>query len=211
MMLKLEIESTTMKERLEWPSASIQTFTGIRFYPLEPDPATIDVRDIAHALSLKCRYTGHSAFFYSVATHCVLLADYVAHLGLPIDLRRWALLHDAAEAYLPDVASPIKDHLPRFREFEDVLTAAVAKRFELQLPIPDEILRLDRLMYWREREVLLKDAAWVNENRRPGWEVPTEMRVQVPVPHWLPPRSEVAWINRFRALFDERLHGELPW
>ena len=49
----------------------IQTYSGKKFYPLDPRPEDIDIRDIAHALSLNCRFNGHCRCFYSVAEHSV--------------------------------------------------------------------------------------------------------------------------------------------
>lgn len=71
--------------------------------PLELRPQEINIWDIAHPLSQICRFTGHSPFHYSVAQHCCLLAQRV-----PEELKLQALLHDAAEAYLNDIAGPIK-------------------------------------------------------------------------------------------------------
>src|SRR4051812_13091677 len=52
--------------------ATIFTYGGGTIEPLNPDPADIDIRAIAHALSQQCRWTGHTSRFYSVAEHCVL-------------------------------------------------------------------------------------------------------------------------------------------
>lgn len=56
----------------------MQTYTGRRFYPLDPRSDEIDPADIAHALSLLCRYGGHVDRFYSVAEHCVLMSEWVS-------------------------------------------------------------------------------------------------------------------------------------
>ncbi len=53
----------------------IQTFTGKKFFPLTPDPELICIEDIAHSLSMQCRYNGHSKQFYSVAQHSVILSQ----------------------------------------------------------------------------------------------------------------------------------------
>lgn len=89
----------------------IQTYSGRRFFPLDPRPADVKIEDIAHALSNKCRFNGHCLTFYSVAEHSVRVATLAMsrHGGAEkstIGLQ--ALLHDAAEAYLPDICSPIK-------------------------------------------------------------------------------------------------------
>lgn len=86
----------------EW----IQTFTGKKVFPLDIRAQQICIQDIAHALSLKCRFGGHCRTFYSVAEHSIRVSRIV-----PKHLKLIALLHDAAEAYLPDVCAPIKSLL----------------------------------------------------------------------------------------------------
>jgi len=49
----------------------IQTFSGLQFWPLDPRPDEINIEDIAHALSLQCRFGGHCNRFYSVADHSI--------------------------------------------------------------------------------------------------------------------------------------------
>ena len=77
----------------------VSTFSGGRFHPLKPRIEEVRIEDIAHALSLKCRYSGQCARFYSVAEHSVLVAALVEPRWQPA-----ALLHDAGEAYLADLA-----------------------------------------------------------------------------------------------------------
>src|SRR5689334_2642685 len=114
-------------ERGDW----MQTFTGRRFYPLSPRPGEIDPADIAHALSLLCRYGGHVDRFYSVAEHCVLMSQAVA----PEDALA-ALLHDATEAYVVDVPRPLKRQLAGYREIEEQVWFAIAYRFRLDYELP---------------------------------------------------------------------------
>ena len=84
----------------------IVTYTGKVFDLLDPQPEMVCIEDIAHALANICRYTGHVREFYSVAQHCVLMADaYLPGNSLQ------KLLHDAAEAYIGDMASPWKQLL----------------------------------------------------------------------------------------------------
>lgn len=81
----------------------IQTFTGKQFWPLTPKAEDVCIEDIAHALAFKCRFGGHCKTFYSVAEHSCRVAEI-----LRPEHQLIGLLHDAAEAYLPDVAAPIK-------------------------------------------------------------------------------------------------------
>lgn len=117
----------------------IETYTGRRFNPVEPDPAAIMVADIAHALSNKCRYTGHTSEFYSVAQHCVIVSNIV-----PEEFAMEGLLHDAAEAYLPDVAYPIKHNFPTLMSVEDNLHNVIAQKFGLIYPYPEAVTDVDR-------------------------------------------------------------------
>src|ERR1039457_118422 len=81
----------------------IGTFSGLRFWPLDPNPEKILIDDIAHALAHQCRFGGHASRFYSVAEHSV----HVSRLCPPEDAL-WGLLHDASEAYLVDLPRPLK-------------------------------------------------------------------------------------------------------
>lgn len=117
------------KRRGDW----IQTYTGRAVYPLDVRVSDIDIVDVAHALSMLCRYGGHSRFFYSVAEHCVLLSH-----AVPKHLAYAALLHDAAEAYLVDVPRPIKGALGGYREIEaDIMVSVCAAMGVSQMHLVD--------------------------------------------------------------------------
>src|SRR3990167_7144636 len=106
----------------------IQTYTGKRFNLLDPDIDSIDIEDIAHALSMQCRYTGHTLVFYSVAEHSV----HVSRITDSSD-SLWGLLHDASEAYLGDVASPLKHSglMQGYIALEERVQAAICQKFGL--------------------------------------------------------------------------------
>lgn len=87
-----------------------QTVTGRAVSLTEPRPEDIDLMtDVPHALGRICRYTGHvGADHYSVAQHCVIGAETIfAETGDRL-LAAAFLLHDAHEAYLGDIATPVK-------------------------------------------------------------------------------------------------------
>lgn len=130
----------------------ILTASQRKFWPLNPDWGDIVIEDIAHALSNKCRFTGHTKTFYSVAQHSVLVARNC------ID-QRWGLLHDAAEAYLPDVAKPIKNYLEGFQAIESKILRCVAYRFGLPEEIPEEIGIVDQRMCLTEMRDLMDGAS----------------------------------------------------
>ena len=80
----------------------MSTYTGKKFFPFDPRPEQICIEDIAHGLSMLCRFSGQCPYFYSVAEHSI----YVVHC-LPDNLQLEGLLHDASEAYLADLPRPV--------------------------------------------------------------------------------------------------------
>ena len=109
-----------------------QTFTGRQFWPLDPRIEDISIEDIAHALSLQCRFAGHCRTFYSVAEHSVrvslLIEAWNVREGYSGAWRYTsclaALLHDASEAYCIDVPRPLKPYLTGYKAIEaDVMSA----------------------------------------------------------------------------------------
>lgn len=170
--------------RGEW----MQTYTGRRFYPADPRPDEVEPEDIAHALSLLCRYGGHVDRFYSVAEHCVLLSEAVAP-----EHALAALLHDATEAYVVDVPRPLKLMLPAYREYEDRVWYAVARRFGLDLILPAEVEAADTRILLTERNALMSRTRypWAQEDLEP---------LPVTVTGWTSEKAERRYLNRLTAL-----------
>ncbi len=130
----------------------ITMFSGHRFYPLEPKASDVYIIDIAHALARKCRFTGHTRDFYSVAEHCVRVAEM-----LPQRWKLRGLLHDGSEYVLPDVAAPIKV-LPEFQWFralEDRVQTAIYERFGLDGDDPPDVKYCDLILCATEKRDLL--------------------------------------------------------
>ena len=107
----------------------IRTRSGAYVNVFDPDPASLLISDIAHGLSHVCRFGGHTPRFYSVAQHSILVAR-----RLPPELRLEGLLHDASEAYLGDMPTPIKDGMPEYRIAEDRMQRALAEKFGVGYP-----------------------------------------------------------------------------
>jgi 5'-deoxynucleotidase YfbR-like HD superfamily hydrolase len=122
----------------------ITTYTGKKFHYLSPTPEEIDIKDIAHALSLTCRFGGHCRSFYSVAEHSVRVAAEV-----PASSALFALLHDAAEAYLPDIPSPMKQDYKKWQALEGRIEKVIIKKYDAVRA--DSIARPDAAGYRSER------------------------------------------------------------
>lgn len=124
------------------PEPYIHTFHGRRIFVRDPDlNDTLYLEDFAHGLARVSRFTGQTAHRYSVASHCLMVADL-----LPTRLHASGLLHDAAEAVLGDVSSPLKSLLPEYKALQDRWESALAERWGVPLHGP-EIKAADRLAY----------------------------------------------------------------
>jgi len=127
------------KENLYMPD-HIRTYTGKYIDPFNPESSDIDILDIAHALSHQCRFAGHTTVFYSVAQHCVMVSEN----QLVLDRRLQALLHDASEAYLLDIPSPVKSRIKKYAEAENQLMHRISARFGFWWPAEERLKQADR-------------------------------------------------------------------
>lgn len=141
---------TPKKTNTAYPN-TIRTFSGKYMNVFAPTLDMICIEDIAHALSMLCRFGGHSSQFYSVAQHSILCTDLV---DTPLKLE--ALMHDAAEAYLVDLPSPIKHRMTEYKTIEDNLMKVIAKKFGLVYPFPEVIHNADRDMLKYEWDSLIE-------------------------------------------------------
>lgn len=169
-------------------NAWITTSTGRRFRVLDPRPEDVCIEDIAHALSLQCRFTGHIREFYSVAQHSVYVS-----LMCPPEVALWGLLHDASEAYIGDMSAPLK-HTPemkRFRDTELLVSNAIMNRFGLSRCEPPSVKYADRRM-------LLTEARDLGMNVD-GWDPEVEP-FDSQIVAWSPSFAEARFLQRFQHL-----------
>ena len=138
---------------MEAPAISGPTIllrSGNYFDLQDPSASRFEVTDIAHALSNICRFTGHTKQFYSVAEHSVLCSYLVPH-----EDRRVALMHDAAEAIIGDVSSPLKSLLPDYKSVEHRVEQAVWSRLGLPPTLPPSVKVADRRALAMEQRVCM--------------------------------------------------------
>jgi hypothetical protein len=150
-MTKRVLEDRAMGRSTQ--GAWMETRSGNRFYPEHPEVSTYAIGDIAHALSLLCRFAGQGDRFYSVAQHSVEVSRASGHEPR---LRKQGLLHDASEAYLVDLPSPIK-YLPEmkpYRELEARVMAAIRGAFGLPYSEPPEVKYADLRLCRAEAKML---------------------------------------------------------
>lgn len=107
----------------------ILTYQKKEFFPLDPKIEDIDIVDIAHALSLLCRANGHFKHFYSVGLHSINCAYEAISRGYSQNVVLGCLLHDGSEAYLADITRPVKKHLQKYLEIEEVLQNKIFEKW----------------------------------------------------------------------------------
>lgn len=139
----------------------IQLSSGEFFNFLDPDPDLVTVPVLAKALSQLCRFTGHTRTFYSVAQHSVLVSRLV-----PPELARWGLFHDAAEAFVGDVSSPLKRLIPDYRAIEERIERVVWAKFGLDGPLPAAVKQADMSALIAEKNALMPQI----DGAALGWE-----------------------------------------
>lgn len=135
--------------------SAICTWSGRQVDLLDPKIESIHILDIASGLANECRFAGQCRRFYSVAQHSVLASQIVRH-GLAMQ----ALLHDAAEAYLKDIPTPLKAMLPDYRAIEDRLSRIIRLRFGLPEELAPEVEAADLQLLATEHRDLIRGPKW---------------------------------------------------
>jgi len=154
----------------------------------DPSSSSFTIDDIAHGLSLICRYSGQCTTFYSVAEHSLLVSyEAVGH-------EYAALLHDAAEAFVGDLTRPLKQILPEYKRIETVVERAICERFGISFPLPIEIKNADLRVLAAEQQQIMPPgtSSWANDARIE----PANIKVQ----GLLPGPAKHAFLNRFYEL-----------
>lgn len=171
-----------MSERIgDW----IVTFSGGRFWPLDPRPEEIFIEDIAHHLSMQCRYAGAVRYFYSTAEHSVLLSEAVEP-----QYALAALLHDGGETYLPDMVRPTKRQFPAYTAAEERIREMIFAKYGLPPELPDQVKEFDDRICSDEKAALMPDIRWNNNPK------PLGVRIQGLYPY----NAEQLFLDRFTWL-----------
>ncbi len=174
-------------------------------FPLAFTDEMLDWGDVGHALGNICRYTGHTSGFYSVAEHCCHVSDLLVD-----ELKLAGLVHDAAEAYITDLPSPIK-HLELMMPYvaaEQRIEKVMADRLGLQFPWRMEVKTADMMVYAAEVRELMQP-------KHPDWEVPAVpedwlLSISARIGCWSPERASREWTWRFNELHrEEQKNGKL--
>jgi hypothetical protein len=165
------------------------TYTGRKYWPCDPRPEEVFIEDIAHSLSLQCRYAGHCILHYSVAEHSVLIARWLRAKYGPLTAF-YGLLHDAPETYCVDVPRPLKPWLANYKEIEQRNWLAISQRFGLTAEIPDIVHEADTRIIGDEL-VNMRPMPWHAKHNKP---------LGVKIGCWSPQDAEQEFLWTFEAL-----------
>jgi len=172
--------------------ATILTFTGKMFHLLSPSDDEICIEDIAHHLSMLCRFTGACRKFYSVAEHSVK-----ASLIVPAEFAMEALFHDGSESYLNDMNRPLKHYTEAGQQYmilESVIQKTINTKFGVPLEMSPAVKDADNAMLYAEKAAIMPLSSWVTK-----WS-PTEEAADIEISCWEPAVAEQKFLERFYQL-----------
>lgn len=179
-----------MERKGDWA----QIYSGKKFWPLDPKPEEVDLKDIAHSLALQCRFNGHCNHFYSIAQHSVLVSK-IVHPKQALA----ALFHDSSEAYTGDIVSPLKKFLPpEFKEIEKAIEEVIFKHFGIKKVDHYEIKRADKIALFTEMRDVMKEPSDKWEGAEFFEPHPEKI---IPLN---PEEAEKEFLERYKELIQER-------
>lgn len=181
----MAVQSPTVR-RVIGPTILLHSGEYFDFEAPETSAFTID--DVAHGLSMTCRFAGQCRSFYSVAEHCVHASRHVAP-----EFAYDALMHDAAEAFIGDVSKPLKDLLGDYRAIEHRIEAAVLARFGVSFPMPAAVKEIDIVLLATEQRHLMRNRDdWAYTRGR------TPLEIELPC--WSPSEAKAQFLARYAEL-----------
>ena len=134
------------------------TYTGIEIDPFHPEASKIDIRDIAHALSLLTRANGHFPQFFSVGQHSIQCCREALARNYPPMVALACLIHDASEAYLADITRPVKKYMTMYLQIEEQLQNMIYMKYLGHVPEGEELILLtnidDACLYYEFRHFM---------------------------------------------------------
>jgi 5'-deoxynucleotidase YfbR-like HD superfamily hydrolase len=180
--------------------STLETVSGRKINITNPDPTTIVIEDIAWALSRLPRFSGHSIPYvpYSVAQHCIQVAEDLKEYGPRVQLL--GLLHDAAEAYINDLPSPVK-HIPEIhaviKKLEDSLMDAIYKSLGIAQPTPAE----EQLVKIADKTQQAVEAYNYMYSRGSDWNLPEVSFTKLQ--EFREPMTSIDSYHKFLSYFEE--------
>lgn len=162
----------------------IRTYSDKMFDYSNINPNQIDINDIAQALSQIPRWLGHTDKLYSVAQHCCWCYDNTDGNKLE------ALMHDATEAYVSDIPSPLKALLPDYKNIENKVATQIALKFRFNYPYSHNTHIVDKQALYFER---------TNVKKLDNDYIPLDKNISkfCNIKHWSSKKAKKEFLKRF--------------
>ena len=181
----------------------ILTHKGHAFSFSELDSNVYDLDDIAHALSLTCRFGGFTDYHYSVGQHSCYMAEELFRETGDAALALDGLMHDAEEYVMGDMKTPLKNLMPEFRAMSAKVDAAIRHEFH-QFGVPLEIQPLTKEY---DTRILLDEKYALLPSDGPAWEFEkTQKPLGIVIQKWSPGMAEARFHELFK--FYSSVYGE---
>lgn len=175
-------------------AAFVQLHSGACVDLMAPDFGPVSLTDLATSLSRLPRFIGatRGPRIYSVAQHSILVMEILHRRMHSTPILRGALLHDAHEAAMGDIPTPVKIALGRanVQELEARLQSAIAARFGVPIGAIQHwaVRQADQIALLTERRDLLAPSAW------PWPELPEEALEDEIIQPWPESLAHVRWL-----------------
>lgn len=184
---------------IDTSKAFIATYTGKKFFLLEPRIEDIDVIDIAHSLAMQCRWTGHCRHHYSIAQH----AYYCSLIG-PEEEAFQRLHHDDSEAYIADMNRPLKHYTEAgaaYKKVEKPLQDLIYDAMGLSRIEHESVHLADHAMLYAEKSQIM--GYLFDEAEK--W-TPDEAQANIKIEQWTPEYAEHMYLKRHWELQNRRIN-----
>ena len=123
----------------------LTTYTKVPFNTFDPDEDKIDIKDIAHALSMMTRANGHYPEFFSVGQHSVQCCKEAMKRNYVPEIALACLLHDASEAYLADITRPVKKNMTMYLQIEEQLQNLIYSKYLDFIPRGEQEILIQKI------------------------------------------------------------------
>lgn len=160
------------------------THSGVLIDYSEFKAEDVNLQDIAHHLANERRYGGALPLnqYFSVACHSINMANFVFDLATSMNydlenlkrLMRYALFHDASEAYLKDIPSGLKALLPEYKVLEKKFSEVIYQKYGI---VENDYITdiIDKCMFLDEVIVLRPEHYGIyskyNDNQPLKWKI----------------------------------------
>jgi hypothetical protein len=173
----------------------ILTHKGHAFSFSDLDSNVYDLHDIAHALSLTCRFGGMTDYHYSVAQHSCYIAEEIFRETCDAAAALDGLFHDAEEAYMGDMKTPLKNMMPEFRAMSEKVDGLIRHNFH-NFGVPLEMRDITKEY---DTRILLDERSALFPNEGPPWGFDDKIKpLHIDIHKWSPPLAEWRFLELFK-------------